>query len=231
MTHFRCAVFSYDPNGFDALLAPYSETDEEYFEFTPLSNENILWLRERYNKDIEDKKLLKDVSFPEWAKARGYTYQNGSIGIMENANAKWDYYTLDGGDWEFEFKDGETYDDRGHARKNQFTYRETEYSENECRKHYANMQKLADNRDGDNYEYINSFLTEYPTVESYLEYSQWAVPYAYITPDGEWHAPGNVGWFAASDDTPETRNAYFEEWKAWVNSPDNPYVNFVDCHI
>ncbi len=56
-------------------------------------------------------------------------------------------------------------------------------------------------------------------------------PWAYITPDGTWHAPGTVGWFATSDETEESRAAYNAEWKAYVECDDNPWVCFVDCHI
>ena len=56
-------------------------------------------------------------------------------------------------------------------------------------------------------------------------------PYAFITPDGEWHAPGTVGWFAMDDSTEETMAAYNKQWRKYVDNDDNPYVSFVDCHI
>lgn len=56
-------------------------------------------------------------------------------------------------------------------------------------------------------------------------------PYAFVTPDGVWHSPGTVGWFATSDDTKESRARYDEEWKEYINNNDNPYVSFVDMHI
>ena len=56
-------------------------------------------------------------------------------------------------------------------------------------------------------------------------------PYAFVTPDGEWHAPGTVGWFASSDETEESTAAYEKEWEEYINSEENPYVSFVDCHI
>ena len=57
------------------------------------------------------------------------------------------------------------------------------------------------------------------------------MPYAFITPDGKWHAPGRVGWFAISDESADDWNKYVEEWDAFLASDGNPYVSIVDCHI
>ena len=181
MSHYRVAVFANNPYQFDELLAPYSETDEEYFEFMPLDDDGYQFARAAYDRMPDD---VKPESFERFLTDEGYVNDpvSGEVGYMANPNAKWDYYTLDGGDWMFSLKKGEQYDKNGNARKNQFNYK-------------------------DDY------------------------PYAFITPDGEWHAPGRVGWFAMSDDTPESIAAYEAEWKAWIASPENPYVNFVDCHI
>ena len=56
-------------------------------------------------------------------------------------------------------------------------------------------------------------------------------PYAFITPDGEWHSPGRVGWFGVSTENEESLEKYIKEWKKWIMLDDNPYVSFVDCHI
>lgn len=58
-----------------------------------------------------------------------------------------------------------------------------------------------------------------------------SIPYAFITPDGVWHAPGVIGWFATDDSTEESQKKYEAEWWAYIASDENPYVNFVDCHI
>lgn len=79
-----------------------------------------------------------------------------------------------------------------------------------------NVQLEHRNRKNDyNYEYCNGAI----------------YPYAYVTPDGEWHAPGRVGWFASSTETEEEWQAYLKELKEYLNNDDNPYVSFVDCHI
>ena len=58
------------------------------------------------------------------------------------------------------------------------------------------------------------------------------IPYAFITPDGVWHAPGLVGWFGMDTSTDESYKAYKKEWHDYVSDLSvNPYVSFVDCHI
>ena len=56
--------------------------------------------------------------------------------------------------------------------------------------------------------------------------------YAIITPDGEWFAPGEMGWFGMSTETSE-------QWEKWQNGyksairalNPNWYITIVDCHI
>jgi hypothetical protein len=60
-----------------------------------------------------------------------------------------------------------------------------------------------------------------------------AVPgYALLTTDGEWMAPGTMGWFGMSDDGPDDRAAYLRAANAYVDSlPDDAWLVVVDCHI
>lgn len=230
MTHFRCAVFCYDPNRFDDLLAPYSETDESLFVFCK-AKRPVEQLKAEYEKYISTHPEDANETFEDYLRNIGYVVEGNVIGYYANPDAKWDWYTLDGGDYMVDMKSGEERDDRGFARKNQFKYvdhgNKIDYKEV-----YENYQRNAKHHEN---EYIQQeaedMLKAFPTYDEYEEYARWIFPYAYITPDGEWHAPGNVGWFASSDDTPASMKEYWEEWKRWIESDDNPYVNFVDCHI
>ena len=57
--------------------------------------------------------------------------------------------------------------------------------------------------------------------------------YAVLTPDGVWHAPGEMGWFGISS---ETNNEY-ESWKknfkkTFIDTADQNWLMYiVDCHI
>lgn len=57
--------------------------------------------------------------------------------------------------------------------------------------------------------------------------------YAVVTSDGEWHAPGQCGWFGMSSDSAS-------EWNKWVKEyfdrfikdlPPDTKITLVDCHV
>ena len=54
------------------------------------------------------------------------------------------------------------------------------------------------------------------------------VPFAFVTPDGEWHAKGEIGWWGMSwDEIPD------DEWERIYSDAVDKYKNFtlLDCHI
>lgn len=59
------------------------------------------------------------------------------------------------------------------------------------------------------------------------------VTYAVVTPDGVWHAPGEMGWFACSTETDDE----WDEWRAhykerFIDTADpNWFMVLIDCHI
>lgn len=227
MSHYRVAVFSDKPDMFDALLAPYSETDSEFFSFIPLDEDKIEWLRSFH------KEHCPEMSFEEFLTSEGYinSTKDGSIGYMANPDAKWDWYTLGGGDWQFSLKR----ENSGEDRKNDYVYTEPDYNEDLARKEYKRIAAIAESGEDPfgtySREDAERFIEDYPDEELYLLTRKWNYPYAFITPDGEWHAPGTVGWWAMSDDTPESLKQYIKEWIEYISSEGNPFVNFVDCHI
>lgn len=229
MSHFRVAVFANDPSEFESLLAPYSETDETYYKFHVLTDSEMDDLRNRY-ENMED----KTDSFERFLTDIGYVIDltSGEIGYSSNPNAKWDWYSLNGGDWQFELLPGEALDENGNGRKNQYDYVNPDYSKAKSTRHWKDMKELSESKDDDeDKRFAAQFMMENPDLDQYLNECYWNAPYAFITPDGKWHAPGTVGWFAFSDDTAESWKSYLKEWTDWLSSDQNPYVNFVDCHI
>ena len=57
--------------------------------------------------------------------------------------------------------------------------------------------------------------------------------YAVVTPDGKWHAPGEVGWFGASSESEEE----LRDWQAhyrerFLDTADKDWIlTICDCHI
>lgn len=59
------------------------------------------------------------------------------------------------------------------------------------------------------------------------------VTYAAVDVDGRWHAPGKMGWFACSDDTPETYLAWCDGFVQRFIAEADPATTLVlvDCHV
>lgn len=57
--------------------------------------------------------------------------------------------------------------------------------------------------------------------------------FSVVTPDGEWHEAGAMGWFGCSTETPEDGRAwhrsYYDTFIA--NADPNDIITIVDCHI
>ena len=232
MSHYCVAVFCNEPDdmSFDELLAPYSETDEKYMEFVPSEN-----LEERYQK-YKEKNPETTMDFEEFAEDYcGCELRDGIWGRVYNPNAKWDWYTLDGREDIFENIPGQKPEGNYYRyRKNQLNF----YPKIDLTKesifwdHYVEQKPIPEGSEPPCSFFKREFYLErYGSKEQYLKEMGTVTPYAFVTPDGEWHAPGNMGWFACSDETAESTNEYIEEWYMFINSSDNPYVSFVDCHI
>lgn len=83
--------------------------------------------------------------------------------------------------------------------------------------------------------YKKEFVLErYPDEAAYKKQISTFSTYAVVTPDGEWHAPGEMGWWACSTETEE-------EYRQWVNDYYKAFlepamlkgwfITIVDCHI
>lgn len=57
--------------------------------------------------------------------------------------------------------------------------------------------------------------------------------YAVVTPDGEWHAPGTMGWFACSTETEDEYAAWKREYKSKFLDSAQPdwHAYLMDLHI
>lgn len=59
------------------------------------------------------------------------------------------------------------------------------------------------------------------------------VPHAAVTPNGEWHEPGRMGWWGMSDATQEDEERWVTEYKKilGVAKKKKWHMTVVDCHI
>lgn len=77
------------------------------------------------------------------------------------------------------------------------------------------------------------YLERYKNKETYAKISSSFVTYAVITPDGQWHEKGQMGWWGCSSETGDESldwDLHFKERFIDTMSP-NTVVTIVDCHI
>lgn len=225
MSHYAVAVF--DDNGeFNHLLRPYNENDKAYFVFEPVSFDDIVVDFDRFQK--QNSSWTLDMYIEEF----GYIQENGQWGYRHNPNGYWDWYSLDGRNYLFDPVDGfEPEEGQYDYRKNDLNwYPNMIEAGKEAREFWENYVENG-SEEFESFFTREYYLDRYKTKEQYVREMMRVVPYAFITPDGVWHSPGRVGWFACSNETAEDWERYVKEWDEFLASDTNPYVNLVDCHI
>ena len=77
------------------------------------------------------------------------------------------------------------------------------------------------------------FLNRYKDKKTYAEVSSTFSTFAVITPDGEWHEKGEMGWFGCSSETDDEALDWALHFKErFIDTMDpNTVVTIVDCHI
>ena len=234
MSHFLVGVFCTDIEDVDNLLAPYDEQNEDYFEFQEDASEDLETLRKNYEEDEE-----KDgMTLEDWL--GGYNscvLRDGKLGYMTNPNAKWDWYDADGGRWSnaglYRLKPGEKPDEW-----NRVKVKQMDFSPNETKRREAEIF-WDDYVEGRNPKKVpfpawkpEYYLATYGTKEFYADYcAHDKRPHAFVTPDGEWHEQGTMGWFGLSTSKKETIAQNMEEWEQALRDYQGLYLVYVDCHI
>lgn len=217
MSHFTVAVFTKTgtEEEVDRLLAPYQENNmgdcpKEYLAF------------------VED----EDADMDEETGKRGY---------WENPNAKWDWYQI-GGRWK-----GLLVSTKGTARGTPSLIGGKRYRPDEhdtCLTADIDFEVMEQRR-RENLEpfetcFARKFYTPeyfnrlYPSEEAYIRANTRFYTHAVVTPDGAWHAKGEMGWWGMSSETPEEMEQFRDEYKERFIQPAIEagwYLTIVDCHI
>lgn len=254
MSHFTVAVLSYKPDDVEALLEPFDENTDnpEYLEFevAPHSTEEIRSMFEQGKKPEES---LED--FVERWYGYAYNEELDAWGFFCNPNAKWDWWQL-GGRWsdKLKLKNGHQGNkgERSWTNANkpsragycsQAQLKDVDFSpdqevyEKECR--FWEVVVEGDSiREGEDPKqfytpykrecYLEKFENKERYARSCASFSTWAI----VTPDGEWHEAGTMGWFGTSDATAESIARYENEWQRIMLEADpNLWISIIDCHI
>lgn len=224
MSHFTVGVLV-DKNGKDLkeLLAPYQENNMgdcplEYLEFFECDEDCI----KEYEEHKDDYETLDE--FMESYHGYEKNKETGTYGYWENPNAKWDWYVV-GGRWSnsLTLRDGSTC--------NNALLKDIDWEKIQ-EKLRTNAEKFWDS----NPQGINrlfSGITEKDTRESYVSRESNFSTYAVITPDGEWHSKGEMGWFGISSESEDEANSWTHSFYDKFIKDSDPELELVivDCHI
>lgn len=76
------------------------------------------------------------------------------------------------------------------------------------------------------------YIEKYKNKETYINSTCNFSTYAVITPDGNWHSPGEMGWFGFSSDKYDDKIKFENDFKVNFLDPyKDKYIVIVDCHI
>ena len=229
MSHFTVAVFHRPDQDIETLLAPYDENlrVEPYVEFT--REEAIAYARKHY-KSVAD---MSDDRCYAYMAEDYKTDAEGNLLSTYNPKSKWDWWT-EGGRWAGMLKvDGKKVDSARVADID-FTPDPLEYEA--ALRYWDVVVEHQEKRPGEEYVSLYGeqyYLDYYGDRETYARYMTQFSTYAVVTPDGEWHEKGRMGWFGASSETPDEARDWEEHYRErFLDSAEADWlVTIVDCHI
>lgn len=208
-------------------------------------------LKEFYQHDF-------DYFMKDWAGYDERDAQMGRYGYWENPNAKWDWYQI-GGRFAglLKLKEGAASGIKGERSwtneetvipKNQvdsakvkdidFSMDEKEYKENV--RFWELVVEGSAPKNSDEEELIKQvfykpefYTKRYQNKEHFAKEASTFGTYAVITPDGIWHAKGEMGWFGMSSETDEEATDWGQSFKeTFIDNADPEWrLTVVDCHI
>ena len=221
MSHYTVAVFHREDQDYEDLLAPYSENIEvkPYVRYT--RQEAIDYARKNYTGYGEKS---DDECWQAMAEEYdGRTDGEGNIYSTYNPDSKWDWYCI-GGRWSGELIDG----DEAKVKDINFAPDQETYD-----RAIKAWEDIVDH-DGKHSIYSKEYYLErFGTAEKFAEYSSRFSTYAVVTPDGVWHAPGEMGWWGCSSESDDEYRDWQEHYKErFIDTADPEWIlTLVDCHI
>lgn len=227
MSHYSVAVFT-DPKGatVEELLAPYDENIcvPRYLYKTKaqiIADER----QDNRNADKTDEEIYQhelqyydeDMIDPD----------TGAVYSTYNPDSKWDWWSVGG-----------RFGAKLLSKSNHCLYDYLPVSDIDFdamrQNDLEDLTPYQEFIDGDHFFKKEYLLALYPDEETYIRKVTEFSTFAVLTPDGEWHEEGEMGWFGCSSETPEEdtawRYSYYEIFikPAIANGWE---LTIVDCHI
>lgn len=227
MSHFSVAVFT-EPGQLDvdALLEPFWEG----IEFPRYVDETKAELIARGREEAGNVEISDDEAYrvaTKYYDAENLDPITGDHYTTYNPNSKWDWYEV-GGRWSdmlFAKDDMCRHDSLAVSNINFDIMRECELEGLTPYQEYIN---------GDHFYKKEYLLSRYPNEETYIKKMTEFSTFAVLTPDGQWHEKGEMGWFGCSSETSDEDTAWCDGYYDAFIKPaleNGWWLTIVDCHI
>jgi hypothetical protein len=251
MSHYVVAVISNHEDDIHKLLAPYNENleVESYIDATKAQviqegKDAQKRIKERIAQNTQadpdytpsdwEQNLLKLKTDEEFYNCmiEGYDVdEDGNRLTSYNPDSKWDWYVI-GGRWPglLKLKDGSEAD---MARIKDVNFEPDEKLFKEALDFWDSYVLEQDKEKYQNTLYKREYYLENYTRKGFARQQSTFYTRAVITPDGEWHEVGTMGWFGMSSESGHERTDWADEWYDKFIKNENPeaILTIVDCHI
>lgn len=260
MSHYAVLVLHKEDQNIDTLLAPYNENleVEPYLKLT--NDEVIAKAREEYDDNYSEKELIKsyaeDYGYIVLDDGLYSTYNPNSkwdwylIGGrfsdgleltdegIDEAIKSYDYGWFGQASEEEQIEYVKYADSAPIKYIKWFTPLSQEEKDKLRRWWEINVEgdELRNGEEKDKYFFWNPewFKRRYKDADTYLRVKEVVTFFAVLTPDGEWHEPGRMGYFACALCEPEDELEWdFEFYDRFIkpNLDSDLICTVVDCHI
>ncbi len=247
MSHFTVGVIvnkdiekDFIESAVNKALEPFDE-NEEVAPYVSLTKEDLqkkhaeiveainAGKSDKYNVEYlienKDKYLTYEAYIESNYGDRDFDKDGGLISTY-NPKSKWDWYEI-GGRWDqcLPLKDGKMVN---FARIKDIKLT-TDIDDKTKSEMLVKYNDLTTNGDFIEPKY---YLAKYPTFEVYLKDKTSFCTYAVLDEAGEWHEPGQMGWFGCSSASPEEEVKFKDKFKEVLDKAgEDSYFVIVDCHI
>ena len=214
MSHFSVLVIGKDMEDVERLLAPYQENNmgdcpSKYLEFRDTEDE---YRNEYENETIEMIRSWNGDLVHTWGVKA--TQHAGCAKVRVPHRERYATFDQFCADWHGAYRDPD---------KNRYGYWENPHAKWDWYVVGGRWDRDIHLKDGS-----TANVAAVKDVDLEADLDAWAV----ITPDGEWHEKGKMGWWGLSDATAESK-ARFKGFLAEIvkNAAPDFIMAVVDCHI
>ena len=245
MSHFAVLVLHEEDQPIAELLAPYDENIEvePYIKQTKEEAikelENIKYYDFQYIDEYTSEQEYKELAEDWFGHAPD---ENGNILSTYNPNSKWDWWMV-GGRFSgllpiipsaVEGYHGADCVDNAFVRHVKWHVPLDKQEKQEYIKWWSiNIEGAPGEKDVHFFYNPEYYKKRYRDAETYIKTKETFCCHAVVTPDGVWHEPSKMGWFACTDGNPFDElewDLHFKE--RFIDTAEFDWVaTIVDCHI